>query len=1020
MTTDDVHHRQTSGPLNGGKPVHVPPAQRQRDTVAHGRWLLCSALGQAEAWEPAPPLLVDDHAVSAVPLRPCSEDSNVDDDGFRYGPPRRSPLPNATTRMTRGTDHDVLAVFRGLGGTGCARAVVVATASAFGAIAALGDRVRAPGWLRVACAAVAALGTIVAVVLTLGEQTEAGRQRLRRTRRWIDEHFEPRGRGIGRRSESGDFFTGRVAARKELVEWLSAAGEGGLCVLTGGPGSGKSAVIGRLVAQSNPKGRKALDLANDPPGTVLAAGSIDSAIHAKGLSLEEVVEAVGAAVGVQTRKADDLIAAIETRFILVVDALDEAEGDGEARKIAQRFLKPLADAGAQAGVRVLVGTRPGTEEELLRALGATSRVINLDRDEYFDRDDLVAYVRRRLLRDDDVQAPTPYRGQRRLAQSVAEAVAARAGRSFLIARLVSRSLEQQDRVVDVSQSGWELSFPATVADAMEDYLDRFPSEQDRRRARDLLSALSYAEGTGFPFDPDEDLWSPVAGALAQRRYGREDVVWLLGTAAADLIIATYGEQVTYRLFHEALVEHLRTVGEQRVVAQRRIVGVLQRFAEPSRQPERMEWSHSPAYLRQHLATHAAAAGQLHDVLKDHGYLLFADWDRLRRALRAVTRPDVALIKRVLDELPVMFGDSVGDRASHLELIARTLGANELADEIAELAPERPWSTRWVWWNQEPMSEPAPTGGVAPSRPRDWGRFVSAVAFSHVHRSALAISGHWDGSLRLWDLGTGEAVGEPLRGHHHRVEGLAVTELDGRSIAVSGSWDGTLRVWDLATGEALGEPLRGHEEIVHRVAVTHLNGRPIAVSGGGETLRVWDLVTLEAHGEPLRHGNDELVSAVAVTHLNGRPIAVSGGGETLRVWDLVTLEAHGEPLRHGNDELVSAVAVTHLDGRPIAVSGGETLRVWDLASGEALSEPLGDEIMFPVLGVAAGELDGRLIAIAGDMGGRLSVWDLRTAARVLTITPHASIFSVALRARNLLVGANGGLALIEWLHPFWNA
>ncbi len=38
-----------------------------------------------------------------------------------------------------------------------------------------------------------------------------------------------------------------------------------------------------------------------------------------------------------------------------------------------------------------------------------------------------------------------------------------------------------------------------------------------------------------------------------------------------------------------------------------------------------------------------------------------------------------------------------------------------------------------------------------------------------------------------------------------------------SVLASGGWDWTIRLWDVATGQPIGEPLRGHEGSVWSIA-----------------------------------------------------------------------------------------------------------------------------------------------------------------------------------------------------------
>ncbi|CCA73096.1 hypothetical protein PIIN_07050, partial [Serendipita indica DSM 11827] len=72
-----------------------------------------------------------------------------------------------------------------------------------------------------------------------------------------------------------------------------------------------------------------------------------------------------------------------------------------------------------------------------------------------------------------------------------------------------------------------------------------------------------------------------------------------------------------------------------------------------------------------------------------------------------------------------------------------------------------------------------------------------------------ISGSSDRTIRLWDVATGQPLGEPLRGHKNLVNTVAFSP-DGSRI-VSGSSDHTIRLWDTVTGRALGKPLRGHND-----------------------------------------------------------------------------------------------------------------------------------------------------------------------------------------------------------------
>jgi hypothetical protein len=612
-------------------------------------------------------------------------------------------------------------------------------------------------------------------------------------------HWSPKARGVERDAKRGWYFTGRGQVLRDLAGWLAGGqADGRVRVVTAGPGSGKSAVLARLVTLSDPLYREQIPDLDPDDSTVPPAGSIDVAVWARAKTIEDLVAAIAQATEVDADSPDALIDGLlegDRPCTIVVDGLDEAV---ESAGIAGNLLRPLAADAASAGVRVLVGSRPGRDDELIDALGRDAVRLDLDRPPYLERTDLVEFVNRRLLLADDPAARTPYRGQEDLAGRVADAVAARAYRTFLVAQLTSKALVQAGSVVDVEAPGWELAFPGSVADAMDGYLNRLAedaaTEQERRarkrRLRELLTPLAYAEGDGLP----RALWPAAATALADRSYSVEELDWLLDTAADYLVEqATSEGDPVYRLYHEALAEYLRPARiEEKSALQRRLATAL--LDAVSKRPDGISraWSAAHPYLTRHLATHAAVAGLLDELLDDPGFLLAADSARLLRALPTANTPAGRQAAEVYRLAVHQLRDRpVEEAAAYLEFAARQQRADDLADRIERLGLAQPWSVRWAAW------QPATAHRIL-------GRHTSpvrAVAVGELDGRPVVVSGGDDATVRVWDLRTSTPIGEPLSGHTGSVNAVAVGELDGRPVVVSGGSDHTMWVWDLRTRRA---------------------------------------------------------------------------------------------------------------------------------------------------------------------------------------------------------------------------
>jgi WD40 repeat protein len=850
------------------------------------------------------------------------------------------------------------------------------------------------------------------LILPRQQSTAAAQQRSRLTGdRAMQEHWDPRSRGVERAARPGWFFTGRHQALSHLVTWLAAPFDppDNVRVVTGGPGSGKSAILARLItlADVHYRARMAVPIAPGDPAAYLPPGVIDVAVHARTAPTDEVISAIAAAANASQEDLTGLIERLFERrkpFTVAVDALDEAD-DPPKLAIA---LRRLTVEGADAGIRLIVATRPGPYRRLITALGLSASLddpalIDLDTARYLSRSDLAEYVRRRLLLSDIPLVPdqkdTPYRGHEVLAGQVADAVARAAHPAFLIGQLVSRALLQHKEPITPRDPGWQ-AFPTTVAAAMDQYLASVGDQTVQERVEDLLRPLAYARGDGLPFD-SAGLWPQLATALASpgRSYKLKDVNKLLDTAA-DYLIETVitGQAVYYRLYHLALSERLHERYQQhprpfsvQYTIYHCLLGSITSNPDGTR-----NWLDAHPYLHSQLAGYAADADALTALLNDPGFLVTADPTELFGALQRHSQPQSGNTQIYRYAYPFLRrgADAVGERASYLQLAARRYQA-PLADQLDQLSVSMPWTARWAC-GQRP--HPHYTVGSHEG-------VVETVAVTVRHDRPVIVSGGDDRTVRVWDLETGSPVLEPLTGHNDTVTAVAVGQRHGQPVIVSGGDDGTVRVWDLETGSPVLEPLTGHDDTVTAVAVGQRHGQPVIVSGGFDaTVRVWDLETGSPVLEPLT-GHDDAVTAVAVGQRHGQPVIVSASfDEQLRVWDMETGDLVLEPLT-GHDDTVTAVAVGQRHGQPVIVSAGddkdEKVRVWDLESGAQVFGPLSGH-HGTINAVTAGEQRrGHSIVVSGGDDQTIRVWDFQSGEQVLDpLTGHdGTVTAVAVSERH---------------------
>jgi hypothetical protein len=702
-------------------------------------------------------------------------------------------------------------------------------------------------------------------------------------RRDLAEHFVPRARGADLSSEVW-YFSGREFARRRLVAWLTSPESGGRpCIITGSPGTGKSALIGWLVALSNPQTRASIErtaggMALDPE-LAPPADSINLALHVRGKNAEEVVRAVGACIGVDVDGPSALVEALKQRgksFALVVDALDEAS---DVRGIT----KLLGELAPLRNLRIIVGTRPNQYNENVvpryTAIGSGTTEIDLDDPRYLGAEDVSRYVRRRLLAEDEPSRETPYRGNPEQAESAAAAVARRAGGVFLIAYILSRHLMAAESAVDVTGPKW---YEVTAIDeAFKEDLERFDRLPDKiglnkQSASDLLRPLAFAEGAGLPWDA---LWASLATSIAGRTYTDSDIDALLDHAGAYIVETLEHGSSVYRLYHQALADCFRRDKGREAEIQRRIADALERSIPYGPRNSGPNWQNVHWYVITQYPAHAAAAGhsnKLRERLLDADFVmrkleltnvaaLIADYEHLAddQDLRLI-QDAMRLSAHVIARDPTQFASQLVGR------LLPFMGApaiHEFTNALVKSA-RKPWL--------RPLFPALRTPGTGLYQTFE-GHAGGVLAVALTADGRRAVSGSDDKTLKVWDLESGRVL-QTLESHAGGVWAVALTA-DGRR-AVSGSADKTLKVWDLESGRVL-QTLEGHVGQVLAVALT-ADGRRALSGSADKTLKVWDLEsgrvlqTLEGHAGGVR--------AVALT-ADGRRAVSGSTDETLKIWDI---------------------------------------------------------------------------------------------------------------------------------------
>jgi len=213
-------------------------------------------------------------------------------------------------------------------------------------------------------------------------------------------------------------------------------------------------------------------------------------------------------------------------------------------------------------------------------------------------------------------------------------------------------------------------------------------------------------------------------------------------------------------------------------------------------------------------------------------------------------------------------------------------------------------------------------------------WVTAIATPLDPASDIVLSASRDKTVIVWHLSREETqYGFPKRsltGHSHYVQDVVISS-DGQ-FALSGSWDGTLRLWDLNTGNTTRRFV-GHTKDVLSVAFS-VDNRQIVSGSRDKTIRLWNTLGECKYtiGEP--EGHTEWVSCVRFSPMTTNPIIVSAGWDkVVKVFNLTNCKLKNNLVGHTG--YINTVTVSP-DGS-LCASGGKdgVAMLWDLSEGKRL-------------------------------------------------------------------------------------
>ena len=283
-------------------------------------------------------------------------------------------------------------------------------------------------------------------------------------------------------------------------------------------------------------------------------------------------------------------------------------------------------------------------------------------------------------------------------------------------------------------------------------------------------------------------------------------------------------------------------------------------------------------------------------------------------------------------------------------------------------------------------------------------WLTSVAFSPDDRSIVA--GDYDGSVRIWDVATGQQRLEL----DEKAGGKVAVSPDGKTLATAGYYQPHITLWDAASGERIRQLPQNARSLAYSK-----DGRRLVAAGSDAMVRIWEPAT--GRMERQLKGHKSALYAVAISP-DGSIVASGGGGDgtapshnEVRLWNVETGQEVGQLVEDQSQPRHLKGWVYALDfssdGKLLAVASAYTVRIWDVAQRKQLHQ----------LDKCTYDVDFSPVANQLVMPGEFGIYDATTAKQIVKLPGDVGVYGcVAISHGGTMVASGNKQGLVQ----LWDA